>query len=260
MPRRKVHDPVAEAALRTLSPIAKTADMPLSDKAYEEILRLIVSGAVKPGQSLPTEAEFCAAFAVSRTVVREAMSRLKTDGVISSSPGRKCEVLKQPAREVLSAPEAVSVAEVQRFLEYRELIEREAAALAARRAEPSDLKRLRKAHADQQAAFAANDVDVRHDLEFHYAVLRAAHNNFLWDSMAALRRTYAGAMTYARQTMPKNFAARSERVMEEHAAILRAIEARDAEAARNYMAYHLQRGKERIFAHERDPALTGGGG
>ncbi len=248
MARTKVHDPVAAAALQTLAPVRKSPDMPLSDKVYEEILRLVVEGTIPVGQCLPTEAEFCTSFSVSRTVVREAMSRLKTDGIISSSPGKKSLVLKQPSRDVLGAPQVGSVAEVQRFHEFRELIEVEAAGLAAQRAEAADLRRIREAHAAQTAAFGRGELSVENDLAFHIAIVKAAHNNFLAESLISRTDTFVSAMNYARRSMPRNFAGRSARVTEEHAAILHAIEARDADAARNYMAYHMQRGKERVFA------------
>ncbi|WP_172329427.1 FadR/GntR family transcriptional regulator [Mangrovicoccus sp. HB161399] len=252
MARTKVHDPVAAAALETLAAVSKTPDVPLSDKVYEEILRLVVEGTIPVGQCLPTEAEFCDSFSVSRTVVREAMSRLKTDGIISSSPGKKSLVLKRPSRDVLGPPQVGSVAEVQRFHEFRELIEREAAGLAAQRAEASDLRRIREAHAAQTAAFARGEMSVENDLAFHIAIVKAARNNFLTDALASRRETFASAMNYARRSMPRDFAERSARVTEEHAAILHAIEARDADAARNYMAYHMQRGKERVFAGVKD--------
>lgn len=257
MARTKSDDPVSAAALATLSPIGKSATHSLSDRVYEELLRLIVEGLVPIGQNLPTEADFCNRFGVSRTVVREALSRLKFDGLIASSHGRQSVVLKQPFLEVLESPQVASITDVQRFLEFRQLVEREAAALAAERAQPADLKRIRQAHEAQLAAFARHDNSVDHDLAFHITIVSAAHNHFLSNSLISVQETFRSSMAYVRRTLPRNFEARAARIIDEHSAIVGAIEARDPGAARTYMAYHLQRGKERIFAGADFATLSG---
>lgn len=250
MARTKVHDPVSAAALETLAPVRKSAETSLSDQVYGEILRLIMDGLVPVGSKLPTESEICSRMGVSRTVVREALSRLKIDGLITSRPGQGSVVVKQPKNKVLSAEFMNSIADIQRFFEFRMLIEREAAALAAQRRTSSDLRTLHAAHLSLARDMTSGDTTVTPDLEFHEAVAAAAHNNFLASAIGSMRSDFLQSMQFTRILVQEKMEVRSVKIMREHGKILSAIERGDPQAASDAMAYHLQATRDRIFMAE----------
>ena len=249
MARTKAQDPVSEAALARLAPIARSPNITLSDQVYEEVLRLIIDGMIGPGQSLPTEAELCARLRVSRTVVREALSRLKFDGIIASHSGRKSTVLTEVPAGRLSSAEAGSLTDIRRFFEFRELLEREAAAMAAMRRQPDDLARIRAANLAQAKAFRRGDDDVTDDVALHEAIVMASHNHFLIDALAGVRRNYLSNLGFTRRVLQRDGRARAtQEAIDEHTAIIEAIERADAGAARERMSRHLQRSRERFLA------------
>ena len=76
---------------------------PLSTLVWESLSEKIASGALKPGAQLPTEAELCAEYEVSRTVVREAIARLRSAGLVIPQQGRGMfvsEAPRQPAFQI----------------------------------------------------------------------------------------------------------------------------------------------------------------
>lgn len=250
MARTKVYDPVSVAALASLPEIRKSPDLPLSDQVYEEVLRLIVDAVVPVGNKLPTETEFCARFGVSRTVVREALSRLKIDGLIVSRPGQGSVVARRPKTDILGTDFTGSVADVQRFFEFRALIEREAAALAAQRRTTADLRRLRNAHIDLARSLSEDSISITPDLNFHEAVADAAHNHFLASSIMSLRDDFLRSMEFTRSLIREKREERTVLIIQEHGKILGAIERGDPQAASDSMAYHLTATRERIFMAE----------
>lgn len=250
MARSKVHDPVSAAALASLHEIRKSPDLPLSDQVYDEILRLIVDSVVPVGSKLPTETEFCTRFGVSRTVVREALSRLKIDGLIVSRPGQGSVVTKRPKTDILGVDFSGSVADIQRFFEFRTLIEREAAALAAQRRTTADLRRLRNAHIEMARSLSEESMSIAPDLNFHEAVADAAHNHFLASSILSLRDDFLRSMEFTRSLIRERREERTVLIVQEHGKILGAIERGDPQAASDAMAYHLTATRERIFMAE----------
>ena len=153
-----------------------------------ELRGRIRAGKLEPGDRLPGHRELATQFCVSLGSVREAISMLVSEGLIETRPARGTYVA--PRRWIESQPREQK--EVQELLSARELVESQIAAMAAERAGPADVERLRscverlREVSDDHRAFPDAD------LEFHVALGEAAGNRFLlaWllDVRALLRR------------------------------------------------------------------------
>jgi DNA-binding FadR family transcriptional regulator len=214
----------------------------------------IVQGEIRPGEKLPTEAEIMAAFGVSRTVVREALSRLQAAGVAETRQGVGTFVLERHAEEPFRVEpgDLATIRELIAVLELRIAIEAEAASLAAARRTDADLAAMRQALAAYAASIDAAGDAITPDFEFHLQVARAAGNRYFADLMSHL-----GTVVIPRARINTAWLAGEERseylrrVGREHEDIYGAIERRDGDAARAAMRTHLSNSRERLKrAHE----------
>jgi GntR family transcriptional repressor for pyruvate dehydrogenase complex len=225
----------------------------LSDQVAEALSSEIHSGRLGVGEKLPTEAELVEQFGVSRTVVREAVSRLKSLGQVESRQGSGVFVraagfspLNFDARSALSMQAVVQMVEVRRALEA------EVAALAAQRRSAADLRRIKQAIAALDSVVKSGGDGVEQDVAYHRAIADAAKNPFLISTLDYLRQFLVGAtrVTRANEARRADFA---RQVREEHDTIARAIEAGDATRARQAAAQHMDNAIHRIA--QADPAF-----
>jgi DNA-binding FadR family transcriptional regulator len=208
----------------------------------------IRDGRIAPGQKLPTEAAIMAEFGVSRTVVREALSKLQASGLVATRHGIGTFVVGfGDAAPFRIAPEQfATLRDVIAVLELRIGIETEAAALAAQRRTAQNLADLRAALAAFGAAVEAGRDAVGPDFQFHLEIARATQNSHFADLMSTL-----GAMIIPRARLEPAAALSEERrdylrrVNGEHESIFDAIASQDAEAARAAMRTHLANSRER---------------
>ncbi len=218
----------------------------LSEQLAEALAASIREGKLAPGHRLPTESALMQRFGVSRTVVREALSRLKTMGVIESRQGSGAFVKSStlPVDPLVLATDGSLDAVIQ-MVEVRRALEAEAAALAAARASTQDLRQIKAAILALERAVAAGGDGVQEDVAFHAAIAKAAGNPYLLSTLAYLSRFLLDAtrVTRANESTRADFA---QQVRDEHAAIVQAIEARDVDAARLAGATHMVNATERI--------------
>ena len=149
----------------------------LSEGVCAELERRIRSGEYAPGEQLPTEKLLSEAFDVSRAVLREAVARLKADGLIESRQGSGAFVTARPKSLNFKVPEAeASRLNLEHVFELRTLVEMTVAELAARRRTGADLAVMR-CHLDAMDEALKNDADGSvADDEFHSAIAAATHN------------------------------------------------------------------------------------
>jgi DNA-binding FadR family transcriptional regulator len=202
-----------------------------------------------PGEKLPTEAAIMEEFGVSRTVVREALSKLQAAGLVETRHGVGTFAIGLgDASSFRIRPEQLAtLQDVIAVLELRIAIESEAAALAAQRRSDEDLERLRAAvRAFGDAVEAGRDA-VGPDFQFHQAIARATGNQRFVDVIAALGTGAIPRARLAAVAEPPDLARQDylRRVNGEHEAILEAIAAGDAEGARAAMRIHLSNSRER---------------
>jgi GntR family transcriptional regulator, transcriptional repressor for pyruvate dehydrogenase complex len=217
-----------------------TSGARLSDQVAEQLATEIKQGRLMPGDKLPTEARLVAQFEVSRTVVREAVSRLKSLGLVDSRQGSGVFVNPQLPFAPLhfEARHAVSQEAVIQMVEVRRALEAEVAALAAERRTARDIRAIAQAVQALDAAVAAGGDGVAEDVKFHRAIADATRNPFLIQTLEYLGQFLYGAtrVTRANEARRVDFAAE---VQTEHQAILQAVEAGDAHAARQAAAAHM---------------------
>lgn len=201
----------------------------VTDQVIEAVFGMLRSGRYRTGDRLPSEWELVEQLGVGRSAVREGTRELAALGVVDVQPGRGTFV-RSLRPDLLVRPDLqheVDRALLREFLEVRQIIEPEAAALAAVRASEVELERL--AHDVDRLGEAVN-VGYRppEDLGFHLNIVRATHNT-------ALTRL-AGAIVSFYQ---RDEALPTERDVREHRAVLDAMIARHPERAKEAMHAHL---------------------
>ncbi|HEV7833208.1 MAG TPA: FadR/GntR family transcriptional regulator [Caballeronia sp.] len=220
----------------------------LAESVFDYVIEQIESAALKPGDKLPTEAKLMLTLGVSRTVVREGISRLQANEVIETRHGIGSFVL-EPRRERLGIDmvPATTLRDVLSVLELRISLETECAGLAAQRAQPEDLVRMRAALDAIEATSRNGSDSVAADLQFHIALARATGNRYFVDIL-----TQMGTALIPRNRIDSAGIAKADPkayvslVNLEHESILEAITRRDAESARAAMRMHLSNSRERL--------------
>jgi GntR family transcriptional regulator, transcriptional repressor for pyruvate dehydrogenase complex len=224
----------------------------LGDQLYGQILDYIVEGHLKEGDRLPTENEICDMFGVSRPVVREALMRLRADGLIQSRQGAGTFVHNRPTSRLTSFASASDVASYLRCIEVRMPLEGAAARLAAERRTPDQMRRIENAHRKFEEAIADKAASLDADLAFHEAVIDATGNEFFLAMLRSLNEAMSGFMRLTlnlTRTGPKD---RARQVLEEHARIVEAIRDQDGESASVAMRFHIGQAKRRLIDGKRD--------
>lgn len=219
----------------------------LADRLASRLSAQIERGELAPGDRLPTEAQLAQAHGVSRSVVREAVHRIKSRGLLVSRQGSGVFVASPEAHRALEFDPAVleSVASVVQVVEVRRVLEGEMAALAAARATRAQVAGLRRALAAIDAASASGQDGVAEDLAFHRAVGESTGNPQFGRLLGFLEQYLRESMriTRANEARRSDFA---EAVRKEHRAIVDAIAAGDAPAARRAAARHLAHSQRRL--------------
>ena len=219
----------------------------LSHQIYERIFELIVSGEYPERSRLPSEFELSRRFGASRPIVREALARLRDDGLIVSRQGSGSYVQRRPDAAVLRFVPVGSVADIQRCFEFRVGIEGAAAALAALRWEEEDLAEIRAALQDLDDCIREGRLGVEADARFHRAIAEATHNPFHVSVQRSLEPHVAFGMNLARNLSLLRPAARLRIVQNVHEVIVAAIEARDTARAQKAMETHVENARRRVF-------------
>lgn len=219
----------------------------LADRVTAVLLEKIKGGEFPAGTRLPTEQVISERFGVSRTVVREAISRLKSDGLVEVRQGSGT-VVREPNRTTafrLDIDPKDSVDAVLRVTELRRGIEAEAAALAAQRRTRAQLADIKRALAAIDAAAKEKRDGVDEDLAFHMAISRATGNP-LYPSLLEFISQFTHAAILVTRTNEARRDDFSTQVRNEHRAIFDAISAQDAEAARQAAITHIDNAGARI--------------
>ncbi|SEA93986.1 FadR/GntR family transcriptional regulator [Paraburkholderia sartisoli] len=224
----------------------------LADLVVNYVREQVASHALKPGDQLPTETALMSLLGVSRTVVREAISRLQASAVIETRHGIGSFVLEPRHQPLgLDVVPATTLADLLSVLELRISLETECAGLAAQRATEQDIANIRTAL--EETGRTGGDSTAA-DLRFHISVARATGNRYFVDIL-----TQMGAALIPRHRIDSPGIAHSDpaaymaRVNIEHESILDAITRRDPEGARAAMRMHLSGSRERLRRASQTP-------
>lgn len=212
-----------------------------SASTYARLKQAILSGEIPEGENL-VESALAERFEVSRTPVREALTRLEHDGLVERRD-RGLEVRSRSPEEILD------------IYETRIVLEVKAAAVACERRTDFDLLRLQRLIERGEALRDAEDVDpdtlAEHNREFHGAIWSASRNESLID---LLERLNLHLMRYPRTTLAAN--GRWADAINEHRELIDAITARDSERAAETAARHFVAARDirlRLWQEELGP-------
>ncbi|KQR76531.1 GntR family transcriptional regulator [Burkholderia sp. Leaf177] len=219
----------------------------LSDSVAQQLLLQIEKGGFASTGKLPTEAVLAQEFGVSRTVVREAISRLKNEGMVEPRQGSGVFIVERAGIRPLRIDyaQAVEPGAVVQILALRRAIEAEVAAEAAMRRSDEQMDNIEAKLAQIDVAVAQGDDGVIEDVEFHRAIASATGNPYFLTTLAFLNQYLeAGTLVTRRnEALREDF---SRQVREEHARIAAAIRAADPLAARNAAQTHLYNAARRL--------------
>lgn len=205
-------------------PLAETRRSGLVDQVIEQLRTAIADGEWPIGERIPPEPELASTLGVSRNTVREAVRALAHGGLLQVRQGDGTRV--RATSELSGAVRKLCGSELREVLQVRRALEVEGARLAATARTASDLRELRGLLDRRDAALAESPHDefAIIDAEFHFAVVRTAHNTVLTE-------LYRGMVEAITASVASTTTATDRAVHLGHRGLLEAIEARDAERA-----------------------------
>ena len=197
-------------------------DRPRADQVYDRLRAAILARQYQPGDRLREE-ELATWLNVSRTPVREALSRLTNEGLLSTAPGRGLIVRK------------LDNAEIDELYALREVLEGTAARFAAQHASESEIAAMLAIVETSKRAHGKYDELARLNRRFHAAVYGACHNRFLLDALDNLSTALA-LLPGTTLSLP----GRETSAFNEHMKIVHAIEQRDGALAEKLTRHHIE--------------------
>lgn len=210
----------------------------LPDEIAQTIMSAISSGELRIGDKLPSESEMSERFGVARTVVREAVSLLKFDGVVDAKRGVGAFVADRSERTSFRISPACfeKRREIVKLLQLRTSVQSGAAALAAEFRSDEQFEVIESTFeelvkANQRGPEKAVEKRVDAELRLYRLITEASDNSYFCDVVSMIE---ANIQTHLRSAFLKNTAACEfkDSVIEEHRAVVKAIAEGDAEKAR----------------------------
>jgi len=219
----------------------------LTDRVFLALTQSIGAHDFPAGSRLPSEMTMAARFGVSRTVIREALSRLKSEGMVESRQGSGVFVRVRnsdtPFR--INSDSMDSIHSILQVIELRHALEGEIAALAAKRRNLDQMKSIKQALEAIETEVQAGGDGVDADMNFHHCIAEATGNphflafiEFLTKSLLTTTRTL--------RHYEASRASLTQQVKDEHQAIVDALTRQDAEAARLAARKHMEGASKRL--------------
>lgn len=238
----------------------------LTDRVAQTLMQRIAEGAYPVGTKLPSGRLLASEFSVSAAVIREATERLRTKGLVRTRQGAGCTVLTQDVHAgfQLLVPDQVDRDALRHIYELRFEIEGGAAALAAIRATPDDLRQMQHILVSLEKSLHVPEEALEWDVGFHRAIANATHNPHYRELLSYLTRQWRQSVQTARlhtlqteQALQMDTAPAADKactagttlsrqVHAEHEHVLDAIVQRDPVLARDRAQEHLRKASERL--------------
>ena len=218
----------------------------LHEDIVQQFHSLIRQGVLQHGARLPSERLMAEQFRVSRSSVREAIRSLELQGLLVSKRGSGTFINTEDMDSVVAliASTLSSGREtLKEIFEVRHLLEPQIAAVAARRANEEEVRRLGEILEEQQEQIEARETGVDADTAFHFALASATHNSALVKVVSAVEDILRRSRDLSLQEP-----GRPQRSLASHRQILKSVRAGDAEAARQDMEHHLTSVEPEILA------------
>ncbi|MBC8718570.1 FadR/GntR family transcriptional regulator [Ochrobactrum sp. Marseille-Q0166] len=230
----------------------------LTEEIAAELSHRIHSGEFGPGQRLPSERELSAYYAVSRPVVREALSHLKSGGLVEARAGSGVFVTADRESRFFRMPE-IDLDEAESLAQVMELllaVEVAATRSAAQHRTDADLKLIRRELIGLEYAIASDRLGDDEDFAFHRAIVAATHNPHFISLSQHLEAGARSVIRRARSNTRANLPIELDAVQAEHQAIYQAIADADPAAAAAAAARHLENASERAKLYRRNSAVS----
>lgn len=241
-------------ATETAAPVRKPK---LAELVVDTLRKRILAGDYGSSGKLPTENKLAETFGVSRTVVREALAALSADGLVQARQGAGVFVVANALSpfSAIGADRSTKISVAINVLEVRMGIEIEAAGLAAQRRSFSQEAEIQEAWNEFERLLQLGEPTGKADFAFHRAIAAATNNPFYIEVLDGLgSRTIPCDVSSPWGTETVLTCDYQVGLQREHLAILQAISAQDADAAREAMRLHLSRSQERYRNRLRDPS------
>jgi len=224
-----------------------TSEGRLADRAYAGIVEIINRDHLQVGDRLPSEARLAEIFGMSRTIVREALVRLSSDGITEARRGAGSYVKSRPSERWGAHMSMAELSATLGTYEVRFVLESEAARLAAVRRSPDQMTEINQALVDLRTSLLSSEPAHVEDWILHRAIVKATANpaflasfDHLHDEVDPILRA---GVDISRSRPP----AAIQAMMHEHEMIVDAIRARDADGAALAMRWHLTQGRKRLM-------------
>ncbi|HEY9273609.1 MULTISPECIES: FadR/GntR family transcriptional regulator [Achromobacter] len=219
----------------------------LTDTVAKRLLAEIDAGHVPPGEKLPTESALAEQFGVSRTVIREAVSRLRQDGIVEARQGSGVYVTGHAGNRALriDAADLSSLDAVLHIVDLRRALETEIAAQAAAVRKKQDMAEIDAALAAIARAVENGGDGVQEDVAFHRSIARATGNPYFQATLAFVSQFLEAATRVTRANEARH-ATLMRAVLQEHIAIVEAIRNKDVDGAREAARIHMVNAAKRL--------------
>ncbi len=210
----------------------------------------ILSEELREGDPLPSERELVEKTGISRTSVREALSLLEADDLITTRPGRNGgAVVQRPRPTIMTRPIQLLIRgrgiPFQAVIDTREALEPSGASLAALHRTDEDLERMERACLELETSLENVSRYLKANTKWHLAVMEASHNDLLIGFMLAIADVMHAATNIDEFNTPESRLA----VAKAHRRVMDAIVSQDAPAARRRMERHVVAYSKQIAPH-----------
>ncbi|GAA0441395.1 MULTISPECIES: FadR/GntR family transcriptional regulator [Virgibacillus] len=222
-------------------------------KIYEQVadslIDMIKSGQLKPGDKLDSVEQLAKNFDVGRSAIREALSGLRSMGLVEMHQGEGTYVKTfDPKRFTLPVSTAFLMKQndVKELYQVRKILEVGTAGFAASSYQEADLIQMQKA-LDVMRNAKGNDVLAESaDTDFHIAIAQATHMDLLINLMGSVSELMSETIREARRLLLYS-EDRADALLAEHERIYQAIKNRQPDRARDYMYDHLEKVEKLLF-------------
>lgn len=209
------------------------------DLIISQIRDLISSGKIKPGEKLPPERKLADHFGVSRSQVRDAISKLEVYGIVKVQPqsGTTVSGIGIVALEgLLTDILRIDRADFKSLVDTRILLEKEAARLAAIHRSDENLFQMSIALDQCEKELSQNSIAIEQDLMFHLKIAEASNNAVLRSLMMIITPDILKSFTKLKVCSETN----NKKTIDEHRNIVEMIAERNPEGAMRSMELHLE--------------------
>lgn len=215
----------------------------LADTIAIELEKRILEGSLKPGVLLPSERDFALELGVSRPSLREAIHKLVSKGLLITRHGHGTRVTDQLEAHFVDPWQAMFKGHPmlhRDLLEFRQMLEGQAAYLAAKRGLDIDIQRLDAAYESLDAAYDSGQIKtcVDKDVAFHQAIAEASHNVLIGHLSASLMRMTHGHVSTNLEHLQSQ-PPRWSQLRAQHHAIWQAVREHQPEAAEHAAHQHI---------------------